>query len=115
MKSASNWWTLFSFHLIMPCVALSFERTFVSLKFDCALGTLREPPKRSQWISWARLTSKGPPSHATAPDQTCGARLLLPLVSVSFVEYWIVPCRPARVGESYCTTLVRRRWKLEAE
>src|SRR3954468_6324473 len=99
----------------MPCVAWSLERTLALLKFEIALGTLREPPKRSQWRSCARLTSKGPPSHAMAPDHTCGARLLLPLVSASLVEYWIVPCRPAISGESYWTALTRRRWKLEAE
>src|SRR3954463_12989656 len=99
----------------MPCVAWSLERTLALLKFEIALGTLREPPKRSQWRSCARLTSKGPPSHAMAPDHTCGRRTLLPEVSVSSVEYCTAPCKPTQVGDSYCTTFVRRRWKLDAE
>src|SRR4029077_17562677 len=70
------------------------------------------PPKRSQWRSWARVSLKGPPSQRTAPDQTCGWRVA---VSVSSVEDWSDPSKPPTIGDSYCTTLARRRWKLEAE
>ena len=81
----------------IACVALSFERTRSwSLKFDIAVaGTLREPPKRSQWISCASDTVAGPPSHLTPPDQTWGLRVE---VSVSSVEYWTAKSNPPISG-----------------
>src|SRR5471032_3153668 len=98
---------------IIPCVALSQERTAWSLKFDIvATGTLREPPKRSQCSSYANDTFSGPPSYRTALDQTCGWRVD---VSASSVEYCAAKSKPARTALSYCTTFVRRRWKLDAE
>src|SRR5512144_1707900 len=98
--------------MAMTCVALSFERTFWSLKLDMADGTLREPPKRSQCRSCAIENLSGPPSQAMAPDHTWGWRVG---VSVSSVEYCSAPLKPAKSGVSYCTAFCRRRWKLEAE
>src|SRR4051794_15500552 len=76
-----------------------------------AVGTLREPPKRSQCCSCASESFTGPISYATAPDHTCGWRVG---VSVSSVEYWTDPLKPPISGVSYCTMFARRKWKLEA-
>ena len=111
MKSASKVCTPRRYWSI-ACVALSLERTDWSLKFDNATGTLREPPKRSQWISCASEIFSGPRSYFTALDQTWGRRVA---VSASSVEYCVEASKPARLGVSYCTTFARRKWKLDAE
>src|SRR5258706_2201257 len=98
-------------NLTMNSVAVSFERAKASPLLRMAAGTVEERPKKSQWISWPRETSNGPPSHFTPPDQKCGRRKF---VSVSAVEYWSSPWKPPHLGVSQSTAFCARSWKRPA-